>query len=334
MKSLLHRIAALVSVFSLLAAPALAHGNGNNGNRWRWNRYNHVRSIDLALQSIDAQFEQGELFVAYEIDPQSLRFANQSGIFPVLQVEVGGTVFQTRLETCEGVAVFDLGHRAEPREAVISVTGANGRYRIDSVSLGGRTSARVTIPVEICHDRHDDRDRDRDRDGHGNGQGNHGGGQQPQARWSFQPAVIQACGNAFDGQQNELACLQTVDGFAFNPVNTINTCERTMDGDANEMACLQTAVRSSFDRSQQLNACELAMDGDANELACFAKATTARFDPMQTIHACEAAFDGDGNELACMEATFRFSFSPVPVIQSCEMSMDGDSAELACLARY
>ena len=329
MKSLLHRIAALVSVFSLLAAPALAHGNGNNGNRWRWGRYNHVRSIDLALQSIDARFEHGELLVTYKVDPQSLRFANQSGIFPVLQVEVGGNVFQSRLETCEGVAVFDLGHPAEPRDAVISVTGANGRYRIDTVSLGGRTSARFTIPVEICHDRHDDRDDD----GYGNGQGdgNHGGGQ---ARWSFQPAVIQACGNAFDGQQNELACLQTVDGFAFNPVNTINTCELTMDGDANEMACLQTAVRSPVDRSQQLNACELAMDGDANELACFAKATTARFDPLQTIQACEVAFDGDANELACMEATFRYSFSPVPVIQSCEMSMDGDSAELACLARY
>lgn len=313
MKSLFRRVAALVSLSSLLAAPAFAGGYGNGHHsgyghhNWRYASF-RVRSMTFGLDSVEARLDRRDLSVRFLVDPQSLRMANQAGIFPVLNVQAGTQTFQSRIDRLDGVVAFRLDRHNDPRDIQVSVSGANGRYRIDYVALGGAVSPRFTLPVrndryDRDHD-HDDRDRDghdegnHDRCDHGNGGGN------PQAmRWSFQPAVIQACGSTFDGAFNEQQCLQVADGFTFNPVNAINTCE-------------------------------LAMDGDANELACFSKLTTARFDPLNTIHACEAAFDGDGNELACMDAAFRYSFNPVPVIQSCEMSMDGDSAELACLARY
>lgn len=342
--SLLHRIAALVSISSLLAAPALAgNGNGNgyhNGyGSWRYSSYSAPRSLSLAFDFLDARLKpNGRLKVRYQVSERSLRLASQAGIFPVLQVTAGNQFFQVPIEAGERVATFELHRRAQPAEIVISATGANGRYRVDNVAINGVAAARIAVRVDQRErDRDRGRDRDHQHDAYCDHDDHHGGGHHDQPapmRWSFQPPVIQACGNAFDGQYNEMECLRTVDTFAFNPVSTINTCEISMDGDANELACLQTAARSRVDVSQSLNACELAMDGDANELACFAKVVGARFDPFGTINACEAAFDGDANELACMDATFRYSWNPVPVINSCEMSMDGDASELACLARY
>ena len=330
MKSL-KQIAAVASLTSFLAAPAFAgpgngnhYGNGNGagyGNHYGWSQssYSYVRSMNFALTQVSARLHRRELTVRFRADEQSFRFANRSGISPKLRIETAGQLFEVPIAQVEGFASFTLPRWADPREMTISVSGANGRFRIDTVSLGGAASSRITVPVERIRDERP----------------NHGGGhhQQP-PRWSFLPAVITACGNAFEGQYNEMECLRVADGFAFNPVDTINTCEIVMEGDANELACLRTAVRSAVPRIPALNACEIAMEGDANELACFAKATVARFEAKSTIDACEYAFDGDHNELACMDSAFRYAFNPVPVIQSCEASMDGDAAELACLARY
>ena len=49
-----------------------------------------------------------------------------------------------------------------------------------------------------------------------------------------------------------------------------NACENAFEGDANENACVQTVLggRGRFDVTSAIASCESAFDGDANELAC------------------------------------------------------------------
>jgi hypothetical protein len=346
--ALLKQTAALTTILSLLAAPAFAAGAGHvaygnqggygNGGSW----YGQL-SMTLVFDSIVAKEERGELTVRYRVQPQSFFSAQRVAPVPRLVAAAPAPRFEARVDRQEGVFKFDLprpgndrdrrdderrdrygwyngnGNRFDLSEITISLIGRTHRYKLDAIQLNGRVGGKITVAVESGR-----------RPGHGNGHGN--GHQAP--RWSMQPAVIQACGYAMEGQYNEMQCLSTADAFAFNPAATINACEANMEGDASELSCIQTAARSQVERLPALQACEAAMEGDANELACFAKAVTASFAAAPTINACEAAFDGDFNELACMDKTFRFSWNPVPVIQACESSMDGDSAELACLARY
>lgn len=178
--SLLHRIAALVSFSTLLAAPALAgNGNGAPGSaaahheHCEWSHahyeYDPVRSLAFAFEDIDARVNRkGELVVRYHVQPESFHFANQSGITPVLQVVAGNQLFRTPIFKKNGVVKFRLDRRADPRRVVISVTGANGRYRIDSVALQGRHAPRLALVVD---DRRPDRNRYSDR---GRGRGNRG----------------------------------------------------------------------------------------------------------------------------------------------------------------
>ena len=50
--------------------------------------------------------------------------------------------------------------------------------------------------------------------------------------------AIDECERAFDGDANELACLDAVAGSRYEPVSLIEWCERSAYGDADELACI------------------------------------------------------------------------------------------------
>ena len=177
--SLLNRIAALVSVSTLFAMPAFAHGNGvpayanaqHASYGWGYRPKPPVRSITLAFDELEARVKRnGDLVVRYKVQPQSLQFAYRVGVTPMLQVRVGNKLFQARITDKNGKLAFELDRRVDPRQVVISVVGANGRYRIDNVVLHGRVASRVAVQVDDRHpDRYSDRGRGRgNRDNRGN----------------------------------------------------------------------------------------------------------------------------------------------------------------------
>ena len=159
------------------------------------------------------------------------------------------------------------------------------------------------------------------------------GGQERGTNWFADPGVMRACGDAFDGDQNELACQEAVAWAAFHPAQLVRACEQAMDGDQNELACVRLGVRARQDPSPALTPCEAEMDGDANELACFEVVAGARAPMQGAITACANAMDGDANELACIGVAAQARGDVASVITACEEAMSGDDAELECIRR-
>jgi len=151
--------------------------------------------------------------------------------------------------------------------------------------------------------------------------------------WAGKPEVIKACGDVFDGQANESACLDTVVAYRYNPLPAISTCDRSMDGDENELKCLRWGGSTPFDQSAALMSCDNAMDGDDNELKCFGAVINARYAMSPAIEACDRAMDGDENELRCIGYAVSAAKNPAATIAACDQSMDGDESELACIRR-
>ena len=317
--SLLSRVTALVTITSLLAAPAFAnHGTKTATRRASYgHRPQPVRSLTLAFERLDVQEDRGRLVVDYRADKASFRNMKKLGIVPVLTVDAGRHRFDARLRKRKGTLVFDIG-RAEPRNVTVFVSGASGHFRLDSLQLGRRVTARVVLPV------------DSHRPGYGYVPPPPAPAPLP---WSLTPAVIQACGYAFVGSYDEQECLRLADRFAVHPGPSIRACDDSMVGDANALACVRTASMAPFDPTASLRACEAAFVGNPNELSCFAKAVTASFDMSPTIRACEEAFVGDFNALRCMDESLTLAWNPVPVIHACDRHTIGDAAALACLAR-
>ncbi|MBA3500499.1 MAG: hypothetical protein H0T65_09010, partial [Deltaproteobacteria bacterium] len=158
-------------------------------------------------------------------------------------------------------------------------------------------------------------------------------GPPPRPNWAAQPHVIKACGDVFDGQTNEMACLDQMRAFAYDPAGVIATCDNVMDGDTNELACVAAAATGHSDPSAALVACDNVMDGDANELTCLKSVLRARYAIAPAIEACDAAMDGDTNEQACINVVAAAANDPSATIRACDEAMSGDTAELDCVKR-
>lgn len=156
---------------------------------------------------------------------------------------------------------------------------------------------------------------------------------QPPGGQGANPQVIEACGNAFEGQANEMECLRVVSAARFNMVPMIQACEQAMEGDDNELECVRIAANGRFDSSAGLAACEQAMEGDDAELACFRAVAAAHFNPASMVKACEDAMEGDAAELECIRVASSARYEPTPNILACEKGMSGDDAELECVRR-
>jgi len=161
----------------------------------------------------------------------------------------------------------------------------------------------------------------------------------PRAQWSRLPSVIQACGDAFSGQQNELACLDKVNDFPNDPTNAIRACEAYTSGDANAMACLGSIDLVIGDATPLIQSCEAYTSGDANMLRCTSEVRQLRF-PMsevgQVIGACEAATSGDDNLMRCLGALRggrANTATTLQLIRTCEQAMSGDDATISCIGR-
>ena len=147
--------------------------------------------------------------------------------------------------------------------------------------------------------------------------------------------VTAACQSAFEGYDNEQACMATVHQsgtrFAVGPI--VAACESAFDGDDNELACVALSVGAWQEPSAAIAACESAFDGDDNELRCVGTLAGSWLSASAVL-ACEGAFDGDDNEQRCLEMLVGTRYEPAELVRYCESSFDGDDNELACLAQY
>ncbi len=128
----------------------------------------------------------------------------------------------------------------------------------------------------------------------------HGWQERTGTNWFADASVMRACGDAFEGDQNELACQDAVAWAAFHPAQLVRACEQAMDGDQNELTCFEVVAGARGPMQTAVTACALAMDGDANELACIGVAAHARGDAAAVIAPCEEAMSGDDAELECI----------------------------------
>jgi len=157
--------------------------------------------------------------------------------------------------------------------------------------------------------------------------------------WARLPAVIQACGDAFTGQQNELACLDKADSFRSDPTAAIRACESYTTGDTSALACLGTVDRVFGDPTQLIAACESYTTGDANLMRCTAEVQQLSYptnDVPAVIAACESATTGDENMLRCLGAVRDIrggAAATLQLIRACEEAMSGDDATITCISR-
>ncbi|MCY1022510.1 hypothetical protein [Pyxidicoccus sp. MSG2] len=155
----------------------------------------------------------------------------------------------------------------------------------------------------------------------------------PRKNWAAVPSVMQACGQTFDGQQNEVACLDVVSAFTYDPTSIIQTCDTSMEGDTNELDCVRVAAKVARAPSAALTACEQAMDGDTAELECFYSAVRSIYEPSNAIRTCAEVFDGDEQELECVRLAVTVEQDPSSLMRTCDQAMSGDEAEFECLER-
>jgi len=158
-------------------------------------------------------------------------------------------------------------------------------------------------------------------------------------QWARTPAVIKACGDAFSGQANELACLDRVNAFETDPSPAIRACEHYTAGDASGLACLASLQRVFGDPTTLIIACERATAGDANLVRCTdlsQRLGLIATDLPPIIEACEIATAGDENLLRCLDAvrgTPGGALATVQLVRACADAMNGDEATIACIGR-
>ncbi len=155
----------------------------------------------------------------------------------------------------------------------------------------------------------------------------------PRQNWASVPSVMQACGRTFDGQQNEVACLDVVSAFTYDPTSVIQACDTSMEGDVNELDCVRVAAKVSRAPSAALAACEQAMDGDTAELECFYSAVKSSYEPANAIRTCAEVFESDEPELECVRLAVTVDQDPSSLMRTCDQAMSGDEAEFECLQR-
>jgi hypothetical protein len=157
----------------------------------------------------------------------------------------------------------------------------------------------------------------------------------PQPDLAQLQAVTYACELEFDGDANELACVQTVTRGRgrIDAASAIRACALEFDGDDNELACLAVAADARQDPAAAVAACALEFDGDDAELACVRTMTTGRV-PIAAVAACALSFDGDVNEQACLDALPGTRYDAAGLVAYCDEHYAGDEAELGCLAYF
>ena len=267
----------------------------------------------INLGSLSAQVDGNQLRLDYGVAPDSWDWVIQEGVTPYLNVQLpDGTQQNWWMEWRDGNATLTVPDGCDTSNVKVWLSGGNASWTVDFMQINGSSMWAADVPVTRIApppppppppaprtNRNDRNDRD------GRGDRDRGGDRRRDAapvNWAAQPSVIQACGDTFEGNTNELACLQAVASFRFDPTTTIQACDSAMEGDANELACVKAAGANGNDVAFEIPACEDAMEGDANELACITSVERSPADMRATIKACEDAMEGDANELACIAA--------------------------------
>lgn len=280
----------------------------------------------LALEALSARFEDGQIAIDYRWSPGTLRDRRMQAFLNAqlrgAQGPIGNEGLKWDVSRGNGTLFFPLPAGVEVTAVDVWATGTRGRGNIETLSLNGIevTMAMLRLegrPVLAAADSMAPVQPWQPSGGYG----------------GSNPATIEACGNAFEGQANEMECMRVVSAARYDMVPMIQACEQAMEGDDNELECVRAAVNAGFDARAGLVACEQAMEGDDTELACFRAVTQARFNPASMVKACEDAMEGDGAELECIRVASGARYDPTANIAACEKGMSGDDAELECVRR-
>lgn len=295
----------------------------------------------IGLEALSAQYQNNQVVVEFRLQNASWRSHGERRSELVLNAQLqtrqgpAGQVMSVDLRRPRGQMVLDLVGDAEIVGVEVWASAASRHRNVDGLSLNGIEVSRASLRIKGVAPQYAQPQSEPQH------------WQRPQVvppppgpppsvqhgSWAGVPAVIEACGSTFDGNANEMECMNLVARSRFDPTAVIAACDKAMDGDENELNCVRVAMGASGDPSPGLNACEAVMDGDENELACFVAITQARFDTGPLVKACEDAFDGDATELECIRIAANSRRDPSQAIAACEKGMDGDAAELECVKR-
>ncbi|MFO0745296.1 MAG: hypothetical protein U1F43_06400 [Myxococcota bacterium] len=280
----------------------------------------HERERDdlyAVVTQAEAELDGPTLSVTLALDGQSFAWLQSQGIAPSIVAEVGpsGLRYEMPMRGAYDTMQVVLPQGVRPRPLRVTLGGGDGRRDIDGLVVGGLELSALELRV------------------HRVGGGGGGGQVAPHLAWPGQPQVIKACGDTFEGAQNEGACLDATTRFAYDPSDMIAVCDAVMEGDADELACVAAAAQLRGPEPDAFRACDDAMEGDVDELACVSALWRASFDPSGAIRACDAAMEGDVNELACVTLAVQAPVDPSALIATCDEAMAGDDAELQCVRR-
>lgn len=155
----------------------------------------------------------------------------------------------------------------------------------------------------------------------------------PPVSWAAVPSVIQACTDGLYGNESELACLERVKRFAFDPTPIIAACDTHAYGDDGTLACLASVADARVEPTATIAACDAATYGQDAFLQCLAAAAPFRYPPAATIEACDHAMYGDAATVQCVGVASRYASDASATIAACDAAMYGDDAVLACVQR-
>jgi len=116
-------------------------------------------------------------------------------------------------------------------------------------------------------------------------------------------AAARACDPLFTTAATRDACASAVMNAGRDPQPVLQACDANFDGDGNELACLQVAI-GAVAPVEAITACEATFDGDVNEQACLVVMAPIE-QPAELVRFCDQRENGDDAELACLRKFAR-----------------------------
>ena len=270
-----------------------------------------VAAAGVTILGLDAREAEGQLLVAYAIEPESWGTLVAAGIQPILNVRTeAGTVSQA-LGAPEGELLMPL---PPTTTAFMWFSGSSATARIAWVEVGGSALTGVSIPVtpEAAP-------------------GVAAGQLPPEASWAQVPEVVAACDDVFDGTLVS-SCLALVAAAPVDPTPTIRACAAQVTGDQAQIACVRALAGSPWEVTPTILAClDLAAGGEAYATECLASAGRAPWDPRDLIATCDVSMTGDQGALQCVALASRSPVEASGTVSGCGASYGTDQERLECL---